>query len=96
MRGFGPATFFTLETGMQAYKITRKSPFTGRVNEMTIEMRPEDWEEYTENLNRASWIGAARGVKPGRMIQDIFPYLTADEREFIKTGITPDEWPDEE
>ena len=28
-------------------------------------------------------------------IQDVFPNLTADEREFIMTGITPDEWPDE-
>ena len=25
-------------------------------------------------------------------IQDIFPHLTADEREFIKTGITAEEW----
>lgn len=27
-----------------------------------------------------------------KLIQDAFPYLTADEREFIKTGITADEW----
>lgn len=26
------------------------------------------------------------------LIQDIFPHLTADEREFIKTGITAEEW----
>ena len=25
-------------------------------------------------------------------IQDCFPNLSADDREFIKTGITPDEW----
>jgi hypothetical protein len=25
-------------------------------------------------------------------IQDIFPHLTADEREFIKSGITAQEW----
>jgi len=25
-------------------------------------------------------------------IQDCFPNLSADEREFIKTGITPEEW----
>ena len=25
-------------------------------------------------------------------VQDIFPHLTADEREFIKTGITAEEW----
>ena len=28
----------------------------------------------------------------GGLIQDIFPHLTPEEREFIKTGITPDEW----
>ena len=27
-------------------------------------------------------------------IQEVFPNLTADEREFIMTGITPDEFPD--
>lgn len=25
-------------------------------------------------------------------IQDAFPQLSADEREFIKTGLTPDDW----
>lgn len=28
----------------------------------------------------------------GTLIQDAFPYLTADEREIIKTGICPDCW----
>lgn len=28
----------------------------------------------------------------GYTIQDAFPYLSASEREFIITGITPDEW----
>ena len=26
------------------------------------------------------------------LIQDVFPDLTREEREFMKTGITPDEW----
>jgi hypothetical protein len=34
------------------------------------------------------------------LVQNIFPNLTADQREFIMTGITPDQWdammPDEE
>ena len=30
----------------------------------------------------------------GELIQDVFPHLNADEREFIKTGITPQEWSD--
>jgi hypothetical protein len=28
----------------------------------------------------------------GALIQDALPYLTADEREFLMTGITPDQW----
>jgi hypothetical protein len=28
----------------------------------------------------------------GVLIQDAMPNLTADQREFIKTGITADEW----
>ena len=28
----------------------------------------------------------------GMLIQDAFPQLTAGEREFVKTGITPSEW----
>ena len=28
----------------------------------------------------------------GALIQDAFPWLMPDEREFIKTGITPEEW----
>lgn len=28
----------------------------------------------------------------GELIQNAMPDLTPDQREFIKTGITPDEW----
>jgi hypothetical protein len=28
----------------------------------------------------------------GELIQDVFPHLSEDEREFLKTGITPEEW----
>ena len=28
----------------------------------------------------------------GAMLQDAFPQLSPDEREFFKTGITPEEW----
>lgn len=30
----------------------------------------------------------------GAVIQNAMPYLTADQREFIKTGITAEEWED--
>ena len=28
----------------------------------------------------------------GALIQDVMPEVSADDREFIKTGITPEEW----
>ena len=62
--------------GRTNYTIERTSPFTGRVNEMEINLDPRDY---------LAW-------KNGADIQKVLPYLTADEREFIKTGITPGDW----
>lgn len=62
--------------------ITRTSPFTGKVNEMTFYVRPDVFAEAVE----AYWSGA--------LVQDAFPFLNDDEREFFKTGITPQEWAD--
>jgi len=56
--------------------ITRKSPFSGKVNTMEIEFDSKDYEAW-EN---------------GQLIQKAMPYLTPDEREFLMTGITPEEW----
>ena len=58
-------------------KIIRTSPFSGNINEQEIDV--------TE-LQLALWKSG------GMLIQDAMPGLTPDEREFIKTGITPDEW----
>ena len=30
--------------------------------------------------------------RPGVLIQDAFPHLSDDDREFLMTGITPEEW----
>ena len=57
--------------------IARKSPFTGKVSTMEIDVTDEQIDAYMSGKG---------------LIQDIFPDLTADEREFIKTGATPDEW----
>jgi hypothetical protein len=56
--------------------ITRTSPFSGKVHSMEIDVTPEQVEAYNN----------------GALIQNAFPHLTPDEREFIKTGITPQEW----
>ena len=60
--------------------IDRTSPFTGKTHTMTLPISEAD---YHMGLYR--W-------ENGALIQDAFPMLTAGEREFIKTGITPDEW----
>lgn len=56
--------------------VTRVSAFTGKIHEMKIVARREQF---------AKW-------KAGQMIQYAFPQLNADEREFIMTGITAEEW----
>lgn len=33
-----------------------------------------------------------RWKEGGELVQDVFPHLSADDREFLMTGITPDEW----
>lgn len=32
------------------------------------------------------------GLESGKLIQHAFPQLSADQREFLITGITPEEW----
>jgi len=57
--------------------ITRTSPFSGNTNSMEIEITIEQLRSWRQD---------------GILIQDAMPNLSADEREFIKTGITPEEW----
>ena len=56
--------------------IEQESPFSGNKNVMDIDVTEEQI---------ASWQG-------GQLIQEAMPNLSANEREFIKTGITPEEW----
>jgi hypothetical protein len=56
--------------------ITRTNPFNGEVNTLNIEVTDAQIEYYAA----------------GGLIQDAFPNLSADDREFIKTGITAESW----
>jgi hypothetical protein len=58
--------------------ITRKSPFSGKTNTMEIDVSDAQLEDW----------------QSGTLIQRAMPNLTADEREFIMTGITGKEWDD--
>ncbi len=58
--------------------ITKTDPFTNKVNTRELDITEEQLAEYES---------------PGsRMIQHVMPDLTADEREFLMTGIMPDSW----
>jgi hypothetical protein len=57
-------------------QITRKSPISGKYNTKEIEINDVQYD---------NWMS-------GQLIQDAMPHLSADDREFIKSGITPEEW----
>jgi hypothetical protein len=56
--------------------ITRISTFSGNMHSWDLPVTEEQIERWQ------------RGI----LIQNAMPHLTADEREFIMTGTTPDEW----
>ncbi len=57
--------------------VTRVSSLTGVRHTMDLNVTQEQLNRYEIGLG---------------LIQDIFPDLPKEEREFIKTGITPQEW----
>jgi len=60
-------------------KICRTSPFTGKDHEKEINVTPEQIYKWQN----------------GMLIQQAMPNLSPDDREFIMTGITSDEWDEE-
>ena len=58
--------------------IRKRSPYSGKNHEMDIDITLEQWRDFNDD-------------KLG-LIQNAFPHLSADEREFLLTGITPEEW----
>lgn len=57
-------------------EFVRRSPFTGKVNSMVIDVTEEQV---------ARW-------EAGVSIQHAMPNVSPEHREFILTGITPEEW----
>jgi hypothetical protein len=58
-------------------KITKSSLLTGKPFTMDLDITQDQLDEYN---------------KGKKLIQDIFPDLNADEREFIMTGYAPGDW----
>lgn len=57
--------------------IKRKSELTGKEREMELPVTQEQLDKYASGKY---------------LLQDVFPNLTPDQREFIKTGIVAEEW----
>jgi hypothetical protein len=57
--------------------VQRVSQASGKMNEMDLPVTQEQLNEYYKGVG---------------LIQDIFPDLTADQREFLITGTTSEEW----
>jgi hypothetical protein len=57
--------------------VTRMSMLDGTINSMEIDVTQAQLDAYELS---------------DLLLQDAFPDLPAEEREFIKTGITPESW----
>lgn len=57
-------------------QITKTSRFTGKVHTRDISVTQAQLDAW----------------RNGQLIQQAMPNLSADDREFLMTGITPEEW----
>ncbi len=56
--------------------LSKVSPITGELTTMDLPVTPEQIEAWQE----------------GALIQDVMPHLSKAEREFLISGVTPEEW----
>lgn len=57
-------------------QVTMRSTLTRKIHTLEIDISPEQWKAW----------------KAGAMIQDVCPHLSADDREFLISGATKEEW----
>lgn len=58
-------------------KVSKRSIATGKMNTKIVSLIVEDYIEWVDGK---------------KVIQDAMPYLSPDDREFLLTGILPNEW----
>lgn len=68
-----------LQATINGTLLTRDSDFTGVTHTMHLQVTPEALMRWIEDPSSPH-------------VQDAFPHLNDDEREFIKTGVTSEEW----
>jgi hypothetical protein len=56
--------------------VTKRSTLSGNTNKREINVTQAQLNDWAS----------------GTLIQDAMPHLSADDREFLMTGITPEEW----
>lgn len=56
--------------------VTKKSPVTKRENTMDLPITEEQLKRW----------------RSGELVQNVFPHLTPDQREFMMSGMTNDDW----
>ena len=59
-------------------EVTRKSILSGKTNTMTLDITQESLDIYD--------------IIGGMLVQNVFPNLNKEEREYLINGVTPDEW----
>lgn len=57
-------------------RITRRSRLSGKEHTLDLDITQEQIDQY----------------QAGTLLQDAFPNLSPEHREFFHTGITPEEW----
>jgi hypothetical protein len=67
----------TIFHGVDSATIVRYSPFDGKFYKATINLLEYDYHRWRYD---------------GLAIQDALPYLTNEEREFLISGYTPEQW----
>lgn len=57
-------------------KVIKKSIISGKFNSMELNVTKEQLDLHSQ----------------GKLVQEVFPQLNREEREFLISGITPKEW----
>lgn len=63
--------------GPNVIRVTQVSPRTGQANTMDLRISEQQLSDW---------------LVGGELIQNVMPHLTPDEREFLLTGYTAEDW----